>query len=167
LLGAFIIHGVQPGPLLLREHPQVFWGLVASMYAGNVMLLILNLPMVGLFVSILRIPRDLLLAFIVLVSVVGVYSVNNSVFDLVVMLVMSVVGYAMRKFRLSPATLVLPLVIGTLMEESLVRTLMLARGDLTYLLSRPIALGLLLIGTASLIVPSVWRRLSRHEPKRA
>ncbi|HSR10551.1 MAG TPA: tripartite tricarboxylate transporter permease [Thermodesulfobacteriota bacterium] len=161
LLGAFVIHGVQPGPLLLREHPQVFWGLVASMYAGNVMLLILNLPMVGLFVSILRIPRDLLLAFIVLVSVVGVYSVNNSVFDLVVMLVMSVAGYGMRKFRLSPATLVLPLVIGSLMEESLVRTLMLARGDISYLLTRPIALGLLGAGAASLIASPAWRWAQR------
>jgi len=159
LLGAFIIHGVQPGPLLLREHPEVFWGLVASMYAGNVMLLILNLPLVGLFVSILRLPRDLLLAFIVLVSVVGVFSVNNSGFDLMVMLLMGLVGYAMRKFRLSAATLVLPLVIGTLMEESLIRTLMLARGDMRYLLGRPIALSLLAVGIASLVLPAVWRRL--------
>ena len=157
LLGAFVIHGVQPGPLLMREHPEVFWGLVASMYAGNVMLLILNLPLVGLFVSILRLPRDLLLAFIVLVSVVGVYSVNNSVFDLMVMLVMGLVGYAMRKFRLSAATLVLPLVIGTLMEESLIRTLMLARGDVRYFLGRPIALGLLAVGIASVVVPALWR----------
>ena len=166
LLGAFIIHGVQPGPLLLREHPQVFWGLVASMYAGNVMLLILNLPLVGMFVSILRLPRDLLLAFIVLVSVVGVYSVNNSVFDLGVMLVMSVAGYAMRKFRLSPATLVLPLVIGTLMEESLIRTLMLARGEISYLLTRPIALCLLAIGAVTLIAPAAWRRLGRGASKK-
>ena len=164
LLGAFIIHGVQPGPLLLREHPLVFWGLVASMYAGNVMLLILNLPLIGLSVSILRLPRDLLLAFIVLVSVVGVYSVNNSVFDLMVMLGMSLVGYGMRKFRLSPATLVLPLVIGALMEESLIRTLMLARGDLGYLLGRPIAICLLMIGIGSLIVPMGWQYIRRRRP---
>jgi putative tricarboxylic transport membrane protein len=158
LLGAFVIHGVQPGPLLLTQRPEVFWGLVASMYAGNVMLLILNLPLVGLFVSILRLPQDLLMSLIVLVSVVGVYSVNNSVFDLMVMLLMSLVGYAMRKFRLSAATLVLPLVIGTLMEESLIRTLMLARGDARYLLGRPIALSLLAVGIASMVVPAVWRR---------
>jgi putative tricarboxylic transport membrane protein len=133
------------------------------MYAGNVMLLVLNLPMVGLFVSILRLPRDLLLAFIVLVSVVGVYSVNNSVFDLIVMLVMSLAGYAMRKFRLSPATLVLPLVIGTLMEESLIRTLMLARGEMAYFLTRPIALCLLGIGAASLIAPAAWRLLGQRK----
>ena len=157
LLGAFVIHGVQPGPLLLTQRPEVFLGLVASMYAGNVMLLILNLPLVGLFVSILRLPRDLLLSLIVLVSVVGVYSVNNSVFDLMVMLVMSLTGYAMRKFRLSAATLVLPLVIGTLMEESLIRTLMLARGDVRYLLGRPIALSLLAVGIGSLAVPALWR----------
>ena len=159
LLGAFIIHGIQPGPLLMREHPDVFWGLVASMYAGNVMLLILNLPLVGLFTSILRMPRDILLTLIVLVSVIGVFSVNNSVFDLVVMLATGILGYAMRKFRLSPATLVLPLVIGTLMEQSLVQALLISHGDFTYFLGRPIALLLLLVGLGSLVVPTGWRRL--------
>ncbi len=164
LLGAFMIHGIQPGPLLLRDHPEVFWGLVASMYAGNVMLLILNLPLVGLFVSILRLPRDVLLSLIVLVSVAGVYSVNNSLLDLAVLLVFGLVGYAMRKFHLSPATLVLPLVVGGLMEQSLLQTLALSRGDLSYLLGRPIALALLLAGAGSLCLPPLWRRLrSRGE----
>jgi TctA family transporter len=91
--------------------------------------------------------------------------VNNSVFDLIVMLVMGLAGYAMRKFRLSPATLVLPLVIGTLMEQSLTRTLMLARGDMGYLLGRPIALGLLLIGAASLIAPLAWRCFGQRKTR--
>ena len=160
LLGSFIIHGIQPGPLLMVEHPEVFWGLVASMYAGNVMLLILNLPLVGLFVSLLKTPRDILLSFIVLISAIGVYSVNNSIFDLVVMLGMGVLGYAMRKFRLSPATLILPLVIGTLMESSLMQTLLISRGDFFgYILTRPIALVLLVVGISSLIVPALWRLL--------
>ncbi|MHB1416153.1 MAG: tripartite tricarboxylate transporter permease [Chloroflexota bacterium] len=158
LLGAFIIHGIQPGPLLLTDHPDVFWGLVASMYAGNVMLLILNLPLVGLFVTMLRMPRDILLTIIVLVSVIGTYSVNNSVFDLVVMLAMGILGYLMRKFRLSPATLVLPLVIGGLMEQSLVQALLISNGELAYFLGRPIAMALLLLGLGSMIVPSLIRR---------
>ncbi len=167
LLAAFIIHGIQPGPLLMAEHPDVFWGLVASMYAGNVMLLILNLPLVGLFVTILRLPQDLLLTLIVLVSIIGVYSVNNSVFDLIVMLVMALVGYGMRKLRLSAATLVLPLVIGTLMEQSLMRTLMVAKGDLRYFLDRPVAFGLLLVGIGSLVLPAVWQHVRRRSAQGA
>ncbi len=163
LLGAFMIHGIQPGPLLLRDHPDVFWGLVASMYAGNAMLLILNLPLVGLFISILRLPRDVLLSLIILISVASVYSVNNSVLDLLVMLLFGLVGYAMRKFHLSPATLVLPLVIGSLLEQSLLQTLALSRGDLTYLLGRPIALALLLAGLGSLCLPALWGHLKSDD----
>ncbi len=159
LLGAFMIHGIQPGPLLMTEHPEMFWGLVASMYAGNVMLFILNLPLVGLFTSILRMPRDLLLTLIVLVSVVGVYSVNNSSFDLVVMLVAGIVGYGMRKFRLSPATLILPIVIGGMMERTLLQTLLIAQGEPGYILRRPIALVLLLVGVFSIVAPLMWRRV--------
>ncbi|MHB1132832.1 MAG: tripartite tricarboxylate transporter permease [Chloroflexota bacterium] len=167
LLGAFIIHGIQPGPLLMREHPEVFWGLVASMYAGNVMLLILNLPLVSLFVTILKLPQDILMTMILLISVIGVYSVNNSVFDLMVMLAMGVVGYAMRKFRLSAATLVLPLVIGGLMEQSLMQTLLIARGDLSYFLSRPIALTLLTLGVGSLLAPCFWCTFRDHVLRRS
>lgn len=162
LLGAFTLHGIQPGPLLATEHPEVFWGLIASMYVGNVMLLVLNLPLVGLFVALLRIPRDLLFAIIVVVSVVGVYSVNNSIFDLYVMLAMGLVGWGLRKFRLSPATLILPFVMGTLMEQSLLQTLMLARGDPGYLLTRPIALTLLFLGTLILALPAIVRGLRRR-----
>lgn len=162
LLAAFVIHGIQPGPLLMTEHPDVFWGLVASMYAGNVMLLILNLPLVGLFVTILRLRQDLLLTLIVLMSIIGVYSVNNSVFDLIVMLVMALVGYAMRKLRLSAATLVLPLVIGTLMEQSFIRALMVAKGDLRYFVDRPVAFCLLLVGVGSLVLPAAWQYVRRR-----
>jgi putative tricarboxylic transport membrane protein len=158
LLGAFIIHGIQPGPLLATEHPEVFWGLIASMYVGNVMLLILNLPLIGLFVWLLRVPRDVLLALIVMLCFVGVYSINNNVLDLYVMLAMGIVGWGLRKFGLSPATLILPFVIGALMEKSLVQTLLLARGDPGYLLTRPIALGLLVVGVVVLVFPALARR---------
>lgn len=162
LLGAFTLHGIQPGPLLVTEHPDVFWGLVASMYVGNAMLLALNLPLVGIFTALLRIPQDILLALIVVVSVIGVFSVNNSVLDLFVMLAMGVVGYVLRKFRLNPATLILPFVIGTLMEQSFVQTLMLARGNARYLLTRPIALGLLVAGVLALVLPLLFRLLRRR-----
>jgi putative tricarboxylic transport membrane protein len=157
LLGAFTLHGIQPGPLLATEHPEVFWGLVASMYVGNFVLLVLNLPLIGLFTALLRIPRDLLLTLVVVVSVVGVFSVNNSVLDLFVMVAMGIVGYGLRKCRLSPATLILPFVIGTLMEQSLVQTLLLARGEPRYLLTRPIALGLVVAGVLTLAAPSLLR----------
>lgn len=164
LLGAFVLHGIQPGPLLAAEHPDVFWGLIASMYAGNLMLLALNLPLIGLFVWLLRIPRDLLLALVLVLSFVGVYSVNNSTVDLYVMTVMGVIGWGLRKLGLSPATLILPFVIGTLMEKSLVQTLILARGDLAYLLTRPIALTLLFLGAAALIAPALLALVRKARP---
>lgn len=157
LLGAFTLHGIQPGPLLATEHPHVFWGLIASMYLGNVVLLVLNLPLVGLFTSFLRMPRDVLLALIVLLSAVGVFSVNNSVLDLAVMVAMGVLGYVLRKFGLNPATIILPFVIGTVMEQSLVQTLLLARGRPAYLLERPIAFTLLLAGAVALAWPWLVR----------
>jgi putative tricarboxylic transport membrane protein len=156
LLGAFTLHGIQPGPLLAVEHPHVFWGLIASLYVGNVVLLVLNLPLVGLFTSLLRMPRDVLLALIVVVSAVGVFTVNNSVLDLFVMLAMGMLGYGLRKVGLSPATIILPFVIGTVMEQALVQTLLLARGRPEYLLERPIALALLAAGALALAWP--WLR---------
>ena len=163
LLGGFTLHGIQPGPLLASEHPEVFWGLIASLYVGNVVLLVLNLPLVRVFTHLLGVPRDILLALIVLVSVVGVFAVNNSVLDLFVMVLMGVVGYGLRKAGLSPATLILPFVIGTLMEQSLVQTLMLARGRPGYLLERPIAIALLLAGAVALAWPWLARCVRRTD----
>jgi putative tricarboxylic transport membrane protein len=162
LLGAFTLHGIQPGPLLAVEHPHVFWGLIASLYLGNAVLLVLNLPLVGLFTTLLRMPRDVLLALIVLVSAVGVFTVNNSVLDLFVMVVMGVLGYVLRKFGLNPATIILPFVIGTVMEQSLVQTLLLARGRPGYLLERPIACALLLAGAVALAWPWLVRSIRRE-----
>jgi len=153
LLGGFMIHGITPGPLLISQHPDVFWGLVASMYVGNVMLLILNLPLVGLFTSILRLPKDVLLTLIVVLAVVGVYSVSNSLFDLVVMVAAGAVGYLLRKFGLNPILLVLPLVIGDVMEQSLLQTILLSRGSPAYLLDRPITLVLLMLTLLVVALP--------------
>jgi len=129
LLSALMIHGVQPGPLLLKDHPDVFWGLIASMYIGNVILLILNLPMVGLFVNLLRIPYSVLTPIILVVSVIGVYSVNYSNFDIWLTVLSGGVGYVLRKFGFDMAPLLLALVLGDRLEENFRLALTMSAGD--------------------------------------
>jgi putative tricarboxylic transport membrane protein len=129
LLSALTIHGVQPGPLLLTEHPEVFWGLIASMYVGNVILLILNLPMVGLFVNLLRIPYAWLVPTILVISVVGVYSVDYKAFDIWVMAISGCAGYFLRKFGYEMAPLLLALVLGDRLEENFRLALTMSGGN--------------------------------------
>jgi putative tricarboxylic transport membrane protein len=129
LLSALTIHGVQPGPLLLTQHPQVFWGLVASMYIGNVILLVLNLPLVGIFVNLLRIPYGWLVPIILIVSVIGVYSVNFSSFDIWIMVISGAVGYGLRKFGYDMAPLLLALVLGDRLEENFRLALTMSGGS--------------------------------------
>jgi putative tricarboxylic transport membrane protein len=129
LLSALLIHGILPGPQLVREHPQIFWGLVASMYVGNVLLLILNLPLVGLFVNLLRLPYAYLGPGILLVSVVGVYSVSASVLDIWLMAAFGLVGYLLRKFGFDVAPLLLAVVLGDRIEVALRRALTISDGD--------------------------------------
>ena len=129
LLSALTIHGVQPGPLLLTDHPQVFWGLVASMYIGNVVLLILNLPLVGIFVNLLRIPYGWLVPIILVISVIGVYSVNFKDTDIWIMVLSGGVGYLLRKFGYEMAPLLLALVLGDRMEENFRLALTMSGGS--------------------------------------
>ena len=129
LLSALTIHGVQPGPLLLTEHPEVFWGLVASMYIGNVILLILNLPLVGLFVNLLRIPYAWLVPIILVISIIGVYSVNFSTADIWIMAISGAVGYLLRKFGYEMAPLLLALVLGDRLEENFRLALTMSGGS--------------------------------------
>jgi len=129
LLSALMIHGVQPGPLLLNDHPDVFWGLIASMYVGNLVLLVLNLPLVGIFVSLLRIPYAYLAPGILLVSVIGVYSVSGNVFDIWLMVIFGAIGYALRKFSFDIAPLLLALVLGERIETNFRRSLTISEGD--------------------------------------
>ena len=119
LIGALMIHGVPAGPQLITEHRDLFWGFVASMYVGNLMLLVLNLPLVGMFVSVLRIPYGYLYPLIIMFCIVGVYEVNHSIVDVWIMLIMGALGYALRKFDFDPAPLVLGLVIAPIFEQSL------------------------------------------------
>jgi putative tricarboxylic transport membrane protein len=145
LIGALMIHGVSAGPQLVTEHRDVFWGFVASMYVGNLMLLALNLPLVSLFVSVLRIPYAYLYPMIIMFCIIGVYEVNHSIVDVWIMLIMGVLGYALRKFNFDPAPLVLGLVIAPIFEQSLRQSLIMSNGDYFIFLQRPIALGLLLV----------------------
>jgi len=145
LIGALMVHGVNAGPQLVTEHPDVFWGFVASMYVGNLMLLALNLPLVGLFVTVLRIPYAYLYPLIIMFCIVGVYEVSHSIVDVWIMLIMGVLGYALRKFAFDPAPLVLGLVIAPLLEQSLRQSLIMSNGDYLIFFSRPISLGLLIV----------------------
>ena len=145
LIGALMMHGVNAGPQLVIEHPDVFWGFVASMYVGNLMLLALNLPLVGLFVSVLRIPYAYLYPLIIMFCIVGVYEVSHSIVDIWIMLIMGIVGYALRKFSFDPAPLVLGLVIAPLFEQSLRQSLIMSNGNYLIFVSRPISAGLLIV----------------------
>ncbi len=166
LLGALIIHGVQPGPLMMTEHPEVFWGVIASMYIGNFILLIMNLPMVGIFANLLRLPQHILMALIVLLCMVGAYGVNNSIFDLYIMAGMGVLGYFLRKLKFDLAPLILALVLGPHLEKTLRQSLFLTRGDIGDIISRPITAFLLSAGLLIMILPPLLRFSRRFKQSR-
>lgn len=153
LLGAINIFGYRPGPLLAIEHPEFFWAVVASMYIGNVMLLVLNLPLVGLWASILRIPYGILLPFIVLFTVIGTYSINNNPFDLWVMLAFGLLGWIMRKFDYPAAPVVLALVLGPQLETNFRRALTISHNDYLTFLTHPTAAVLIVLALLSLTWP--------------
>ena len=129
LLGAFIIHGLQPGPLLMTQRPDLFWGIVASMYIGNAMLLVLNMPLIGMWVQVLKLPYRILFPLILMFCIVGVFASGNAVFDVFVMVMFGVLGYLMRKFGYEPAPLVLAFVLGPMLENNLRKSLILSHGD--------------------------------------
>jgi putative tricarboxylic transport membrane protein len=153
LLGAFIIHGLQPGPLLMSQNPTLFWGIVASMYVGNAMLLVLNLPLVGMWAQLLRLPYNVLFPLIVLFSIVGVYCSSNNVFDVYVMVAFGILGYLMRKVGYEPAPLVLAFVLGPMLENNLRKAMILSQGDLSTFLTRPISATCLVFAAALLLAP--------------
>jgi putative tricarboxylic transport membrane protein len=164
LLGALVITGIQPGPLLISQRPEVFWGVVASMYVGNLLLLFLNLPLVGLFVSVLRLPQHVLATLVLLLCLVGAYSLNNSQLDLWVLVAFGIFGYGLRQLRIDPSPLVVALVLGPLMEKTLRQTLFMERGDVLAVLGRPLTLTLLLIGVLAVAAPALARLFRRPRP---
>jgi putative tricarboxylic transport membrane protein len=159
LLAGLMMQGIRTGPLLIVERPEVFWGVVASMYLGNLALLVLNLPLVGMWVSVLRIPQSILLTLIMLLTLVGAYSVNNSALDLVVLVGTGIIGYVFRKLKLDIAPMVVALVIGPMLEESFRQSLFISRGDPLIFFQRPISGAILMILVLIMIAPVLWRGL--------
>jgi putative tricarboxylic transport membrane protein len=157
-LGALMIHGLQPGPLLMTRAPDLFWGTIVSMYIGNGMLLVLNLPLIPLWVMVLRVPYSLLYPLIILFCMIGAYSIGNTTADVIIMLIFGIIGYLMRKFRYDAPPLVLALVLGGELESSLRQSLMLSRGDFSIFVTRPITLGFLIVAVLLLIVPIITQR---------
>lgn len=166
MLGALIIHGIQPGPLLMSQQPELFWGLIVSFGIGNIMLMVLNLPMIGLWVALLRIPYSVLYPAILVFISLGVYSVNNNTFDILIVAVIGVLGYAMALLKFDAAPLLLGFVLGPLMEENLRRALLLSRGDLGTFFDRPISAGILAFGGALVAwtLLSALRRQLKGQP---
>ncbi len=149
---ALIIHGIQPGPLLIKQHPDLFWGLVASLYLGNGLLLVLNLPLIGMWVKVLEIPYKILFPLILLFCLIGAYSMNNVVFDLYVMLLFGLVGWIMRKFGYEGAPLILAYVLGPMLENSLRQSLLISKGSFLIFFSHPISA--IALGFAALLLLS-------------
>ncbi len=157
MLGALTLFNLQPGPFLFTKNPDFVWGLIASMYIGNAMLLVLNIAFVPAFVSVLRIPYEILAPLIVIFCVVGVYSLNYSELDLWIMFSVGAIGYFMKKLAYPPAPLVLAIVLGGQMETSLRRSLKMSQGDLSIFFTRPIS-GVIM---AAVIVVLLWPLLNR------
>ena len=152
MIGAMTIHNIQPGPQVMTSNPELFWGLIASMWIGNAMLIILNLPLVGMWVQLLKVPYHYLYPAIVLFCAIGVYSTNNNTWDIWVVGVFGIVGYVFNKLRLEAAPLLLGLILGPMMEENLRRALLLSRGDWSTFITRPLSAGLLVVCLMLLLV---------------
>jgi len=158
---ALMIHGIRPGPMLIQEHPDLFWGVIASMLIGNALLLALNLPLIGLWVKLLSVPYRYLVVVIIVVCIIGAYSVNYTAFDVGAMMVFGVFGYLIRKARFPAAPLVLAMILGQILERSMQQSLMMAGGDFMIFLRRPISVVLLLLAGLLMLTPvarSFWKK---------
>ena len=163
---ALLIHGIQPGPLLIKQHPDLFWGLVASLYLGNGLLLVLNLPLIGIWVKVLEVPYKILFPLILLFCLIGVYSMNNLSFDLYIMLFFGVVGWLMRKFGYEGAPLILAYVLGPMLENALRQSLLISQGSFLIFVSRPIsavALGFASLLLLTTLLPNFRKRRQQYD----
>jgi TctA family transporter len=161
MAGAMMIHGIQPGPRVITNNPALFWGVIVSMWVGNVILVLLNLPLVGIWVRLLSIPYRLLYPAILLFCCIGLYSVNNNTFDIHLTALCGLLGYIFSKLECEPAPLILGFILGPMMEENLRRALLLSRGDPSVFFTRPLSLAFLLMAAAMLVVvalPSIRRK---------
>jgi putative tricarboxylic transport membrane protein len=163
MLAAFQQYGLQPGPLLFTNAPQLVWGLIASLYVGNLMLLVLNLPLAGLWVRLLAIPRPLLYGGILVFAGLGTYTLNNSTLDLVILYMVGAVGFVMRRFGFPVAPAIIGLILGPLAEQQLRRALAISQGDMTVFVTHPLSAALLALAAAAIVGPILWRwRQSRR-----
>jgi putative tricarboxylic transport membrane protein len=161
MVGAMTIHGIVPGPQVMTKQPELFWGMIASMWIGNLALVVINLPLVGVWVRLLRVPYRLLFPMIIIFCLVGIYSLNNSPFDVAMTALFGVVGYWLIKHDFEPAPMLLGMVLGPLMEENLRRAMLIARGDATVFFTRPLSASLLVLSVIMLVLavlPSIRKR---------
>lgn len=153
VMGALIIHGIQPGPLLLTQHNDLFWGVVASMYIGNVLLLVLNLPLIPIWVRLLKVPYPILFPIIILICMIGSYSLNANYQELIIMVIFGIVGYFLRKLEYEPAPLVFALILSGLIENTLRQSLLMSHGSFLIFFARPISLGFMTVAIILIALP--------------
>jgi putative tricarboxylic transport membrane protein len=164
LLGCLLSYGVQVGPLLIKNTPDIFWGVVSSMYIGNIMLLVLNLPLIGLWVKILKVPYVILFPLILLFCVVGVYSLNSSTDEVFLMVIFGIIGYLMKKYAYEAAPLVMAMILSPLMENNLRQSLALSHGSFSIFFTRPLSAILMITAITLLILPNLpWIRAKKWE----
>jgi putative tricarboxylic transport membrane protein len=161
MMGALMIQNIIPGPLIMKEHPDIFWGVIASMYIGNAMLLVLNLPLIGMWIQVLRVPYPILFPLILLVCLIGAYTLNNSVVEVIIMILFGIIGYLMKKFKYEMAPVVLAMVLGGMMEPALRRSLIMSNGSFTIFFNRPISLSLMVMTGAILISPVILKAMGK------
>jgi putative tricarboxylic transport membrane protein len=161
VLAAFQQYGLQPGPLLFETQPLLVWGLIASMYIGNLLLLVLNLPLIGLWIRLLSIPRPLLYGGILMFATLGAYGLRNSWFDLLLLYVIGLVGFLMRRYDIPVAPTIVGMILGPVAEQQLRRALAISQGDATIFLTKPISAVVLTIAVLLLLLPPLWKRYAR------
>jgi len=152
MIGALMIQGIAPGPQVMNEKPELFWGLIASMWVGNLMLVVLNLPMIGMWVKLLTVPYRYLFPSILVFMAIGVFSLSNNPFDVLIMAVFGVLGYICVKLECEPAPMILGFILGPLMEENLRRAMLLSRGDPFVFFQKPISLGFMVASAILLVI---------------
>ena len=163
MIGALMIQGIAPGPQVMNEKPQLFWGLIASMWVGNLMLVLLNLPMIGMWIKLLTVPYRYLYPSILVFMSIGVFSLSNNPFDVLIMAIFGVLGYICVKLECEPAPMILGFILGPLMEENLRRAMLLSRGDPFVFFQKPISLGFMIASAVLLIIVALPAIRSKRE----
>ncbi|WP_339162340.1 tripartite tricarboxylate transporter permease [Siminovitchia sp. FSL W7-1587] len=161
MLGAFLVMGIQPGPLLMTDHPTLFWAIIISMYIGNIFLLILNLPLIPYISKILMIPRPMLISLVIFFCVIGIYTLSFNVFDLYLLLFFGVIGFLIKLVRIPAAPFILAFILGDMMEQSLRKALTISNGSLSIFIEKPIAVSLLIVSVLSLMIPPLFKYIKK------